>query len=300
MNSNQNTKVLRHKVLLSILCLCVFVFAASADLQMQIHQQMKQFGAQAVGIYFESPDGKVFTHNADEIFHAASTMKVPVMMQVFRDVESGRLKLDQAVTVKNQFASIIDGSPFSLERADDDDPQFHDNIGKKLPLRTLVEHMINRSSNLATNIVIELVSADRVRELMKEIGAGDMTVLRGVEDTKAYEAGKNNTTSARAFALCLKAILERKRFSDSSRAAMLEILRSQKSTGGIPAGIDAAKRNLRVANKTGEITEISHDGAIIQNDEGQTWILVILTRGVPTAEKGVSLIAALANSIWNQ
>ncbi|HEY4491917.1 MAG TPA: serine hydrolase, partial [Acidobacteriota bacterium] len=99
-----------------------FILSNPAGLQQSIAEQMKEAGATAVGIFFEGPEGSVFRLNADEIFHAASTMKVPVMMQVFRDVENGRLKLDQPVAVKNQFSSIIDGSLFSLQREEDDDP----------------------------------------------------------------------------------------------------------------------------------------------------------------------------------
>jgi len=137
--------------------------------------------------------------------------------------------------------------------------------------------------------------------LLGDLGAGNhMTVLRGVEDIKAYEAGKSNTTSARALAICLKAILDTGQFTDTSRGAMMNILLSQQFTDGIPKGIEAGARNLRVANKTGEITEISHDAAIIQNANGDNYILVILTRGVPTSDQGRRCIAALASVIWDQ
>ena len=286
----------------TLLILFTVVCSAAAqvtNLEQRISEQLKKFGAESAGIYFEAPDGMIFTYNPDEVFHAASIMKVPVMMEVFRQIEERKLKLDQPIQLKNEFASIMDASLYSLSREDDDDPDFYQNIGKSLPLRLLVEHMINRSSNLATNLVIQLVSADKVLELMREIGANDMTVLRGVEDEKAYEAGKNNTTSARALALCLKAILDPNRFREDSRREMMEILLSQQFTEGIPTGISAKERGLQVANKTGNITEISHDAAIIQDSSGQTFILVILTRGVPADEDGQRLVATLAKEIWD-
>ncbi len=258
----------------------------------------EKYGAESIGIYFEQPDGKVFEQNADEIFHAASTMKVPVMMEVFKQIEAGKLNLDQQVTVKNQFSSIMDGSPYSLTLEEDSDADLYKEIGKQLPLKNLVDRMINSSSNLATNIIIEMVKAENVQKLMKEIGAKDMTVLRGVEDIKAFEAGKNNRTSARSLAICYKAILDPKLFKETSRNAMIEILRSQHSQDGIGAGVKAKERGLKVASKDGWITEINHDSGIIEDENGKRWIMVIMTRGVKEEKDGWKLIAELANEIW--
>jgi beta-lactamase class A len=259
----------------------------------------EKYGAESIGIYFEQPDGKAFEQNADEVFHAASTMKVPVMMEVFKQIEAGKLNLDQKVTVKNQFSSIIDGSPYSLTQEDDSDADLYKEIGKQLPLKNLVDRMINSSSNLATNIIIEMVKAENVQKLMKEIGAKDMTVLRGVEDIKAFEAGKNNRTSARSLAICYKAILDPKLFKETSRNAMIAILRSQHSQDGIGAGVKAKERGLKVASKDGWITEINHDSGIIEDENGRRWIMVIMTRGVKEEKDGWKLIAELANEIWN-
>jgi beta-lactamase class A len=160
--------------------------------------------------------------------------------------------------------------------------------------------MINKSSNLATNIVISIVKPENVQKLMANIGATDMHVLRGVEDLKAYEAGKNNQTSAKALGLCYKAILDPKQFSNESRNQMINILLSQTSLAGIYAGLNAKENGLKVASKDGWITEIVHDSAIIQDQEGKRWIIVILTRGVKEQEDGYKLIADLSNKLWNE
>ena len=272
--------------------------AFAETLENQIDSRVKEYGATIVGIYFEDHEGDVYTRNANEVFHAASTMKVPVMMEIFRKVEEGKLSLDQKITVKNQFASILDGSAYSLTPEEDTDTEIYKMIGQTLTLGQLVERMINQSSNLATNIVIELANAQDVIALIKEIGADGMTVLRGVEDIKAYEAGKNNTTSAKGLAMCLKAILNPEYFSESSRKQMFDILLSQTSKV-IARGIDADKNGLKVASKDGWITEINHDGAIIQGANGNNTILVILTKGVKEQERGEALVAVLAADVWN-
>jgi beta-lactamase class A len=282
-------------------CITIFLFivaiAHAENLENRIADRMKEFGATIVGVYFEDPEGDTYSLNSNEIFHAASTMKVPVMMEIFRKIEKGKLRLDQPVTVKNQFASIMDGSPYSLTPEEDSDTEIYKLIGQTLTLGQLVERMINQSSNLATNIVIQMADAQDVMKLMKEVGADGITVLRGVEDTKAYEAGKNNTTSARGLAICLKAILNPKYFSDLSRNEMFKILLSQHSKT-IGKGIGADQKALKVASKDGWITEIHHDAAIIQDANGKNSILVILTKGVKEEPRGEALVEALAGDIW--
>jgi beta-lactamase class A len=272
-----------------------------AGIEDQIQQEMQKFGATSVGIYYENFAGKIFAYNADKVFHAASTMKVPVMMEVFRQVESGSLKLDQPVLVKNEFRSIVDGSAYALSPADDSDTELYKKVGTSMLLRELLERMINRSSNLATNLIIQLVDAKNVMDLMSTIGAKDMTVLRGVEDEKAYEAGKNNTTSARALAICLKAIQTSDLYSEASRDQMFEILHSQQFRSGIPTGLQEKETGLVIGNKDGWITEISHDSAIIKDKSGHVAYMVILTEGVKEDQdvKGKQLVAALAHFLWN-
>ena len=279
-----------------------FVSVVAGDpLQQQIETLGMQAGAETIGIYYRGYDGKTFTYQPDEMFHAASTMKVPVMMEVFHQVQEGKLKLDQPVSIKNEFHSMQDGSAFALDPADEDgDKTLYDKIGQTLPLKDLVDLMIDQSSNFATDLVIQQVSPPNVMALMKQIGANHMNVLRGVQDLKAYEAGKNNTTDAASLAYCYEAILNSKIFTSASRDAMISVLLAQHFRAGIPAGIKAEERNLKVANKDGLIEEdIHHDSAIITNPAGKSAVLVILTRGVRDDTIGKKLVADLAGAVYD-
>jgi beta-lactamase class A len=290
---------LKYLLLLCQVFLSFVTFADNASVEQKIQASSDRFGAESVSVYYEDFRGKIFTQNPDTIYHAASTMKVPVMMEVFRQVEAGKLTLDQPVVVKNEFASIIDGSPYSLTAEEDSDTEIYKMIGKTLTLRELVQRMINQSSNLSTNLVIQLVSAKNVMELMNSIDAQGMTVLRGVEDNKAYEAGRNNTASARSLAICLKGILDPTLFQQKSRQEMFDILLSQHFKE-IGRGIDADAKGLKVASKDGWITEINHDAAIIRDGQGHNTILVIMTRGVKEEKEGEKLISTVAADIWNE
>ncbi|HEY5691639.1 MAG TPA: serine hydrolase, partial [Cyclobacteriaceae bacterium] len=133
--------------------------------------------------------GKTLFINEKEVFHAASTMKTPVMIEVFKQVAAGKISLDDSVTIVNEFKSIVDSTLYSLTPESDSEQDLYTKMGTKKRLGDLVYDMIIISSNLATNIIIELVDAKKVTQSMRDLGATDIMVLRGVEDQKAYEAG---------------------------------------------------------------------------------------------------------------
>src|SRR5574341_1695598 len=87
-------------------------------------------------------------------------MKLPVMIQVFRDADSGRVRLDDRIDVRRTFRSIMDGSAYDLDPADDSDSSLYARVGGQASVRELVELMITRSSNLAANLLIDLVRSE--------------------------------------------------------------------------------------------------------------------------------------------
>src|SRR5215210_7730778 len=246
--------------------------------------------------YYDLSTGETLLRNEREVFHAASTMKVPVMLGIYEAVTRGELSLDQPVRVRNEFTSIFDGSKYALEAREDSDAQLYDEVGKELPLRELVRRMEVRSSNLATNLVIELIGAKRVMRLMKEVGANDIQVLRGVEDDKAYHAGMNNTTTAYDLMLVFRTLAEKKAVTAAASEEMLEILAAQEHNDGIPAGLPPG---TRVAHKTGSITAISHDAGIVYRPDGTQYVLVVLTRGFEKGDDADAVIAAISRILWS-
>ncbi len=225
-------------------------------------------------------------------FHAASTMKVPVMIELFRQREVRRLKLEDKVLVTNQFTSIQDGSPFVLAASEDSDGDTYKALGKKLTYRELVEASITVSSNLATNILIEQLDARKVQATVDTMGASGMQVLRGVEDQKAFDAGKNNTTDAMGLLALFEAIGNGRAVSAQASAEMLDILKRQKFNDRIPAGLPAG---TVVAHKTGNVTGILHDAGIVYT--ARPYVLVVLTRGILDSKVSAKLIADITSVI---
>jgi len=261
----------------------------STDIEERIHKS----GAD-VAVAFRTLDGHIaYSFHEEESFHAASTMKIPVMIELFHQARQARLKLDDALLVKNQFRSLADGSFYSLDPTDDSETDLYKAAGKKRTLRQLCELMITASSNLATNLLIAKLGVDNIRATVHSLDADGMNVLRGVEDNKAFLKGLNNTTTARGLELLLEAIAHGEAVDQQSSRQMVEILERQKFNEGIPAGLPPG---TRVAHKTGEITGIHHDAAIVFAPK--PFVLVILVRGLAETKDSAALMADITRQLY--
>ena len=254
-------------------------------------------GAQVGLAYIDLASRDTLFVNADTSFHAASTMKVPVMIELFRRASTGSFGMGQRLMIVNQFASIADGSPYALDPNSDSDTTLYHRVGTRVSVDTLLRLMITRSSNFATNTLIALVGADQVNQTMRSLGAQRIQVLRGVEDGKAFDKGLNNTTTARDLATILRAIEEGRAGSPEATREMREILLAQEFNEKIPAGLPSG---VRVAHKTGEITAHSHDAAIVYPPGRAPYVLVVLTRGIQDGAKSSKLIADISSIVYAQ
>ncbi len=288
---------MRRAIFLPLLFLFSSVNAHSQSIPAAVRQQI-QFRIDAshadVAIAFRSLDGKSeFFYHADNPFHAASTMKIPVMIDLFHQVHEGKLHLFDRITIHNEFHSIVDGSSYKLSALDDSESTLYQAEGQTRTLSELCELMITVSSNLATNLVIEKLGVENIRNTVHVLHADGMHVLRGVEDNKAFDKGLNNTTTARGLEVLLTAIANAKAVDADSSRQMIEILERQKFNESIPAGLPPG---TRIAHKTGEITKIHHDAAIVF--ASQPYVLVILVRGLADIKDSSALMADISRTLY--
>jgi beta-lactamase class A len=266
------------------------------DLRDEIEARVARAPRALVGVaYIDLATGDTLFINADSLMHAASTMKVPVMMRLFRESDAGRLSLNQRILVVNRFTSIVDGSPYVQDPGVDSDSAMYKLVGDSVTVRELIQHMITRSSNLATNTLIALANPDSVNAMMRSLGARRMLVLRGVEDEKAFEKGLNNMATARDLAVLLRDIETGEAASPASTDSMRAILLAQQFNEKIPAGLPPG---TRVAHKTGDITAIAHDAAIVYPANRKPYILVVLTKGIEKEPVADSLIADVSRIVY--
>ncbi|MCQ3937808.1 MAG: serine hydrolase [Chloroflexi bacterium] len=248
---------------------------------------------------YDLQTGREIFANADVMMHPASTMKVPVMMEVFRQAQAGLLSLDERLPIYNSFNSIVDGSEFALEEADDSDKTLYARIGESETIRELNRLMIVRSSNLATNLLMERVGTSRVDAFIKELGIADMTVIRGLEDKKAYRLNINNSASARSSTRMMRLIAEGKVISRQACDEMIQVMLGQEFNESIPALLPGG---VRVAHKTGWTGDFFHDIGIVFPPNREPFAISLFTYGFPENDESQAhnCMAEISSIIYSE
>ncbi len=266
-------------------------------LENRLRLRIAESGAE-VAVAYRTLDGKdELLLDADRVFHAASTMKVPVMIELYHQVAEGGVTLDDPVPIRNEFHSIVDGSPYALSEGDDSDRDVYAAVGRTLTLGQLCHAMITVSSNFATNLLIERLGVANIRRTVARLGADDgggMQVLRGVEDGKAFEQGLNNSTTARGLLTLFERLAHGTAVNAAADQAMVEILKRQAFNDAIPAGLPPG---VAVAHKTGNITRIHHDAGIVFAP--RPYVLVLLVRGIADRKVSGALMADLSKAVYD-
>jgi beta-lactamase class A len=240
--------------------------------------------------------GQEFLMNAHESFHAASTMKTAILIETFRQAAEHKFALTDSILIENKFKSIVDGSPFSLDSANDSEKDLYTRIGTKLPIQNLLYRMITESSNFATDLIVDLVGAQNANKTMHALGAKDIKVLRGVEDNKAYDLGLNNTVTANDLMVIFEQIANGTVVNKKACDAMIKILMDQHFREKIPAKLPA---DVKTATKSGSIDKISHDSGIVFLPDGKKYVVVLLSRGIEDEKSADETLANVSRIIYD-
>jgi beta-lactamase class A len=280
---------------------CSLLFCACSNrmtlnkLKNQINSKLAEQPGNFAVAFKDLSTGDSLLINEQEFFHAASTMKTPVMIEVYKQAAAGRFSLNDSVVLKNEFKSIVDSSLFSLNDKDDSDTSLYQHLGEKISLYNLVYDMIIRSSNLATNMVIEMVNARNVTQTMRQLGANKIQILRGVEDSKAFDKGLNNVTTAKDLMVIYEKMAKGEIVDSASSQAMIKILLNQEFNEIIPAHLP---KDVKVAHKTGNITHVLHDSGIVFLPNGKKYVLVILSKNLQNEANAKKAMAEVSEMIY--
>jgi beta-lactamase class A len=272
------------------------VAASEVSLYRSILKIREEHSLDNLGISFYDAETTLqWSYNADQYFHAASTMKLAVLLGVFRQVDRGDLSLESAVHVRNRFTSIVNQEPFMLDLGRDADPDVYGHLGKTLTVRELAYWMITKSSNLGTNLLVDVVGIPVIQQALDELEIDGVKILRGVEDQAAFQAGLNNEVTANGLLKMLRLIADGKAYSQRACDEMLKIMLDQQYRSGIPAGLPKA---ARVAHKTGNISTVHHDAGIVFLENRKPYVLVILTQ-FPAEQGRGTAVANVSRDIYN-
>jgi beta-lactamase class A len=271
--------------------------ARERALREQIEKIEQESGAKAVAVALHDTEtGFELHYKADRRFHAASTIKVPILLGVFAAIDRGDLLPHSRVHVRNRFLSVVEDVPFRVESGRDANSAVHNAIGKMMRVDELAYHMITTSSNLATNLLLGVVGAKAVNQTLKELGVdGGIELHRGVEDELAFEKGINNMVTADGLLRILVLLSQGKAFSPALSRRMMDILHGQEFNQGIPARLP---KGTRVAHKTGEISTVAHDAGVIYLPKRKPYVLVILTEWDPSGSGRSRTIASISHTIY--
>jgi beta-lactamase class A len=272
---------------------------SAVDVSNTLTEELERLAAQrnpraiAVALHdFET--GLRFSLQGDRWFHAASTIKVAVLLAVFRAADEGRLRLDDSLHVRNRFISAADGSPFHLDRDSDAMPELYKRIGRVAKISELAEGMIVASSNLATNLLLDYLTLEYARNVLRDAQADGVELRRGVEDHAAHERGINNQATANGLMGLLSA-LRADFLSAKSKEHAIRILLEQRFDSMIPAGLPP---HAVVAHKTGEISTACHDMGIVYLPEREPYLAVILTEVDSDRNGRRETVAAISEAIY--
>ncbi|MGH7481343.1 MAG: serine hydrolase [Longimicrobiales bacterium] len=265
-----------------------------------MRRRIEDIGAEAgmdgIGVaFFDYQHRTTWGYHADRWFHAASTIKVPVLLGVFDAIARGTLRPESRVHVRNRFLSAADGRPYRVEPARDANQDVHAAVGRTMTVRELARHMIVTSSNLATNVLIDVVGLAQIQQMLQRFRLSGIELRRGVEDIPAWEQEINNCVTAQGLVEALRIIHEEQHFPAELRSEMLDILHAQAYRSGIPAGLPEV---ARVANKTGEISTVAHDAGIVFLPERAPYIVVILTQWDAGVSARSETIANISRAVY--
>ena len=271
--------------------------AWESTLRKQVETIEKESGAKAVSVALHDADSGFELHyNSDRWYHAASTIKVPILLGVFAAIDRGDLLPHSRVHVRNRFLSVVENVPFRVESGRDANSAVHAAIGKMMRVDELAYHMITTSSNLATNLLLGVIGPESVNETLRQLDLDDgLELRRGVEDELAYEHQINNRVTADGLLRVLVMLAEGKAFSPALSRRMMDILHGQEFNQGIPARLP---KGARVAHKTGEISTIAHDAGVIYLPKRKPYALVVLTEWDPATSGRSRTIAAISHAIY--
>jgi beta-lactamase class A len=269
---------------------------AEMELREAVERLVREHGTLACAVaVHDLQTGFRFSREADRWFHAASTIKVAILLAVLRAVDQGRLRLDAPLHVRNRFFSLADQSVFKVDSSSDGFPQLYKSIGRTAKIGELAEAMITYSSNLATNLLLDLVGVEYAVQVLREAGVEGVSLHRGVDDERAFAAGINNEITAQGL-LRLFAVLRSDFLSPTSRERAIHILLDQKFRSMIPARLPD---HASVAHKTGEISTMCHDAGIVYLPEREPYLLAILTETEPNRAGRRETVAEISEAVYH-
>jgi beta-lactamase class A len=215
--------------------------------------------------------------NAGRSMPAASTIKLPVMVEVFDQLESGRFDLHRRVML---LASDKDYGSGDLCDAP---------VGTTYPVSVLLEKMIDISDNTATNMLIRLVGRRSINRGMHELGLAH-THLAGDVRTEGWGIRRTLRTSPSDLVRLLAMMARGQLVDEWSSNEMIAILEADQYNTLIPAPLP---NDVPIAHKTGSLFDTLNDAGIVFAADAP-YVIAVMTTALPSQDLGRSFIHSVS------
>jgi beta-lactamase class A len=271
-----------------------------AVLDARLREIAERLPAGALGVsVFDYLSGLSWSFNGDRWFHSASVIKLAVLLAVYDAAERGRFSLGSRLHVRNRFLSTADGRPFRVDSSRDADAEVHAAIGRTMQVRKLARRMIVTSSNLATNLLINLLGLQSAHDAMERLEIEGVDLRREVEDERAYEQGIFNRMTPHGAVAILRTIVAARGISPESSDEMTNILLDQQFSGTIGPGLpELVRAAAKVAHKTGEISTVTHDAGAVFMPGRPPYVVAIFVESSGDLKERQDAGLAASAAVW--
>lgn len=234
--------------------------------------------------------------NCDDFINAASTIKLAVIDAAYNAIKNGKLHLDDKIVSHNRFHSLVGENYFSLDQKEDSYDSLYTQIGKPVTVSELLRVMIQYSSNLATNLLIEKLGVYYIRDVLKKQDIQGVIFGRMIEDFDANDQDIKNLVTARGLGNFLQKLANGQIVGSEESQSIIRIMLGQKFNDIIPPLLP---KNTLVAHKTGWVNGVRNDAAIITLPNNKKYILVMLSKNLPSEEKGIKTMNIISKEVYD-
>ncbi len=235
-----------------------------------------------VGVTIVAPNGERFSRNGDRKFGAASTVKIPLMIEIFRQIDRGERSLDDEYVLKAEDVAVGSGVMLHLHH------------GMTFTLNDLIYLMISISDNTATNILIDMAGIDAVNRTMRDLGMANSNLGRKMKGRPAQGDEQENWATPNDYALVVQSLLDGRAASEDSCRKMVAMLERQQNSNRISRYLPE-RDDIRWGSKTGSVKGVTNDTGFIISPTGRL-IVSVYCEGLVDQQTGEKVIGDMSRA----
>lgn len=234
--------------------------------------------------------------NCDTLTPAASTIKLAVIDAAYQAEKDGKINFNDTIIIHNHFQSLVSKNFFSIDQKEDSYDTLYEQNGQPIKISELLRVMIQYSSNLATNLLVEKLGLPYINSILKQQHLNGMILGRMIEDLEADGQNIKNLVTARGLGIFLQKLENGEIVGPQQSHEIIQIMLGQKFNDIIPPLLP---KNTPIAHKTGWIKGVRNDAAIVILPNGKKYILILLSKNLPSEPEGIKIFNQVSKQTYD-